>query len=45
MDSVNPDGDHLRQRGETIQRAARHMLRLVEDLTDLAQIDAGRPGG
>lgn len=42
VDSVNPDGDRIRQRGETIQRAAQHMLRLVEDLTDLAQIDAGR---
>ena len=42
MDSVDPDGDRIRQRGETIQRAAQHMLRLVTDLTDLAQIDAGR---
>jgi signal transduction histidine kinase len=42
IDSVNPDGDRIRQRGETIQRAAQHMMRLVADLTDLAQIDAGR---
>ena len=42
IDSVNPDGDRIRQRGETIQRAAQHMMRLVSDLTDLAQIDAGR---
>ena len=42
IDSVNPDGDRIRQRGETIQRAAQHMMRLVTDLTDLAQIDAGR---
>jgi signal transduction histidine kinase len=42
VDSVNPDGDRIRNRGETIQRAAQHMMRLVTDLTDLAQIDAGR---
>lgn len=42
VDSVNPEGDRIRQRGETIQRSAQHMLRLVTDLTDLAQIDAGR---
>ena len=42
IDSVNPDGDRIRQRGETILRAAQHMMRLVTDLTDLAQIDAGR---
>jgi GAF domain-containing protein len=36
MDTVSPDGDRIRQRGETIQRAAQHMLRLVTDLTDLA---------
>ena len=42
IDAVNPDGDRIRQRGEAIQRAAQHMMRLVTDLTDLAQIDAGR---
>lgn len=41
-DALEPDGDRIRQRGETIQRAAQHMLRLVTDLTDLAQIDSGR---
>lgn len=42
IDAVNPDPDRIRQRAETIQRAARHMLRLVTDLSDLAQIDSGR---
>ena len=42
MDSVEPDGSRIKRRGETIQRSAQHMLRLVKDLTDLAQIDAGR---
>lgn len=42
IDAVHPDGNRIRHRGETIQRAAQHMLRLIEDLTDLAQIDAGR---
>ena len=42
MDSVDPDGSRIKQRGEAIQRSAQHMLRLVKDLTDLAQIDAGR---
>jgi signal transduction histidine kinase len=41
-DAADPDGDRIKRRGETIQRAAQHMLRLVNDLTDLAQIDAGR---
>lgn len=41
-DAANPDGERIRRRGETIQRSAQHMLRLVNDLTDLAQIDAGR---
>jgi signal transduction histidine kinase len=36
------DGARLRRRAETIQRAAQHMTRLIGDLTDLAQIDAGR---
>ena len=42
VDAVNPDGDRIRQRGDTIQRAAQHMRRLISDLSDLAQIDAGR---
>ena len=42
IDALNPDPDRIRKRGETIQRAARHMLRLVTDLSDLAQIDSGR---
>lgn len=41
MDSVEPDGARVRQRGETIRRAALHMSRLITDLTDLAQIDMG----
>jgi len=41
-DAVNADAERVRQRADTIQRAARHMARLVADLTDLAQIDAGR---
>jgi signal transduction histidine kinase len=42
IDAVDPEPDRIRQRGETIQRAVRHMLRLVTDLSDLAQIDSGR---
>jgi signal transduction histidine kinase len=41
-DAEAPHADRIRQRAETIQRAAHHMSRLVRDLTDLAQIDAGR---
>jgi signal transduction histidine kinase len=41
-DAANPDAERIRRRGETIRRSAQHMLRLVNDLTDLAQIDAGR---
>jgi len=41
-DSEDPDADRIRQRAETIQRATQHMSRLVRDLSDLAQIDAGR---
>ncbi|MGE0702998.1 MAG: ATP-binding protein [Vicinamibacterales bacterium] len=41
LDAVHPDGDRIRQRGEAIQRATQHMLRLVTDLTAFAQIDAG----
>lgn len=40
VDSVDPDRTRLKQRGETIRRAALHMSRLIRDLTDLAQIDA-----
>lgn len=36
------DPARIRQRAETIQRAAQHMARLVSDLTDLAHINAGR---
>ena len=32
----------IRARAETIQRSALHMNRLIRDLTDLGQIDAGR---
>ena len=42
IEAVAPDRDRVRQLGGTIQRAAEHMLRLVTDLTDLSQIDAGR---
>ena len=41
-DAMDPDADRIRQRAEAIQRAVQHMSRLVRDLTDLAQIDAGR---
>jgi signal transduction histidine kinase len=41
-DAADPDPDRIRQRAETIQRATHHMSRLVRDLSDLAQIDAGR---
>ena len=41
-DAEDPDADRIRQRAETIQRATQHMSRLVRDLSDLAQIDAGR---
>jgi signal transduction histidine kinase len=36
------DAERICQRSDAIQRAASHMSRLVTDLTDLAQIDAGR---
>ena len=36
------NGTKIRQRAESIQRAAQHMSRLVRDLTDIGQIDAGR---
>ena len=42
IDAVNPDRDRIRQLGETIQRAAQHMTRLVMDLSDLSQIDGQR---
>jgi signal transduction histidine kinase len=36
------DGRRMRQRAEVFQRAAQYMSRLISDLTDIAQIDAGR---
>jgi signal transduction histidine kinase len=36
------DRGRVRARAETIQRSAQHMNRLIRDLTDLGQIDAGR---
>jgi signal transduction histidine kinase len=36
------NGTKIRQRAESIQRAAQHMARLVRDLADIGQIDAGR---
>lgn len=42
VDAVDPHGDRIRERGETIQRAARHMSRLLQDLTDAEHIDSGR---
>ena len=36
------DDRRRRVRAETIQRSAQHMNRLIRDLTDLGQIDAGR---
>jgi signal transduction histidine kinase len=42
---ANPDDEdrgRVRARAETIQRSAQHMNRLIRDLTDLGQIDAGR---
>lgn len=35
------DAERVRQRADAIQRSAQHMSRLVKDLADLAQIDAG----
>jgi signal transduction histidine kinase len=35
-------GQRVRQRAESIQRAAQHMSRLIRDLTDIGQMDAGR---
>ena len=40
--SGNEDRARVRARAETIQRSAQHMNRLIRDLTDLGQIDAGR---
>jgi signal transduction histidine kinase len=42
VDAVDPHGDRIRQRGETIRRAARHMARLLRDLTDADHLDSGR---
>jgi signal transduction histidine kinase len=36
------DGRRMRQRAEVFQRAAQYMCRLINDLTDIVQIDAGR---
>jgi len=36
------NGTKIRQRAESIQRAAEHMNRLLRDLTDIGQIDAGQ---
>jgi len=36
------NGTKIRHCAESIQRAAQHMSRLVRDLTDIGQIDAGR---
>jgi signal transduction histidine kinase len=36
------DGIGVRQRAEVVQRAAQHMCRLINDLTDITHIDAGR---
>jgi signal transduction histidine kinase len=36
------NGRRVRQRAESIQRAAQHMGRLIRDLTDIGQMDAGR---
>ena len=40
---ADPDRDRgsVRARAETIQRSAQHMNRLIRDLTDLGQLDAG----
>jgi signal transduction histidine kinase len=42
VDALNPERHRIRQRGRTIERAARHMARLLRDLTDADHIDAGR---
>lgn len=42
VDALDPDRNRIRQRGRTIERAARHMSRLLRDLTDVEHIDAGR---
>ena len=36
------NGMKIRHRAESIQRAAQHMSRLVRDLADIGQVDAGR---
>ena len=41
--AANDDsGRRVRQRAESIQRAAEHMSRLIRDLTDIGQFDAGQ---
>ena len=41
-DAELPNSERIRRRAETIQRSARHIARLVNDLTDMNHIDAGR---
>ncbi len=35
-------GDEIRRLGRTIETSSRHMVRLIDDLVDLARIEAGR---
>lgn len=42
MTPAAADGNRWSARAATIQRSAKHMARLIRDLTDLGQIDAGR---
>jgi signal transduction histidine kinase len=37
-----PEGRRTRQRAEVFQRSARHMCRLISDLTDFAHVETGR---
>jgi signal transduction histidine kinase len=39
---ADENGTKIRQRAESIQRAAEHLSRLVRDLADIGQIDGGR---
>jgi signal transduction histidine kinase len=41
-DAELANGERIRHRAETIQRSARHIARLINDLTDISHIDAGR---
>jgi signal transduction histidine kinase len=36
------NSERIRRRAQTIYRSARHIARLINDLTDISQIDAGR---